>query len=456
MPSMGPRLLCFVGGAVLTGFFVSAALLATPFFGSGAFLWAMMFAAFLLATALGRSVGPLLAKVAGARNLDRAAARLAAVGGILAWLEIYFLPEICRLVLQYDDANWRLAPLAAMVLTTFLPGALITAIVSCEIECRISGTEGRPAANAHAALRLSGLMILGGVFGILILAKPLLRADEVAIYVFGYGTGAALALLSLVFLSNLGRALTALGLVALIGLSAAVPSEIQSQQFAVAMQKAWREQQVASLYYLRTKDDDQLTAEELAARTRAAAAHHKHGVIVTCEMLEALGEASVTGEGLCRTLDLMLSPKSKPFLMPMFKAVKSVRADGKGMLFFTIKREKGVEGAKFELPGEAPGEVVKFWFRDDFTIRMDHKGDVWKLEFGPVTVEPAGVLEFNDTKRTPLRILNVVAWVDASLLGIVIEDHPEQIAIKAVAQGDIGDVKTEDVISLAKERRQSK
>ena len=36
---MGPRLLCFVAGAALSAFFVHVGLLASPFFGSGAFLW---------------------------------------------------------------------------------------------------------------------------------------------------------------------------------------------------------------------------------------------------------------------------------------------------------------------------------------------------------------------------------------------------------------------------------
>lgn len=449
---MGPRLLCFAGGAALTAYFVNLGLLATPFFGSGAFLWATVFAAFLLSLACGHGVGDLLARIAGASNLDRAAPRLAVAGGLTAWISAYLLPEVCREVLNHN-ADWQLAPLLAMVGTSLIPGSLIAALVSSEVRARAAGSEDREPASAQAALRLTGLMSLGGVVGIFLCAKPLLRADEVDVFVFAYSVGAILAAVGAVLLSTIGRVVAAVGIGVLLVLSVQVPSEIQGQQFAVAMQKTWRENSVASVYYLRTVDTHQLSDAEIQERLRAAAAHQKHGVVLTCEMLDALGAVSVTGEGLCRSLELLLSPQSKPFILPMFQQIESVRADGKGLLYFQIKRKRGVEGAFFEIPGEKPGESVRFWFSDDFTIRMQKSPGVWKLEFGPVTTTPAGVLEFNDTKTTPMRILNVVAWVDASLLGIVIEDHPEQVAVKAVAQGDIGEVKVQDVIVMAKDRK---
>ncbi|MGE0710504.1 MAG: hypothetical protein AB7N76_18125 [Planctomycetota bacterium] len=447
---MGPRLLCFVGGAALTAYFVLLGLLATPFFGAGSFLWAMVFAAFLVALAAGQGLGTLLARAMGARNLEHAAPRLAVAGGLLAWASAYLLPEVCRAVLDRDP-SFQLAPLVAMVAVSLLPGALIAAIVPSEVRVRVAGSEGKEAATAQAALRLTGLMTLGGVAGILLCAKPLLHADQVDVYVFAYLTGGLLAALGLAFLGLVWRVGGALGIVAMVALCVAKPSELQEEAYAVAMKKSWRANQTASAYYLRTTDSDRLSAAELEAKAKAAAATEKHGVIVTLEMLDALGAVSVTGEGLCRTLDLMLSPGSKPFLMPIFRQLESVRSDGKGILFCQIKRKKGEEGAKFEVPGANPGEKVQFWFRDDFTIRMEHTKSTWKLEFGPITVTPAGVLEFHDTKSTPLRILNVVAWVDASLLGIVIEDQPTQVAIKAVAQGDIGDVKVKDVITLQKD-----
>jgi hypothetical protein len=39
------------------------------------------------------------------------------------------------------------------------------------------------------------------------------------------------------------------------------------------------------------------------------------------------------------------------------------------------------------------------------------------------------------------------------VLGIIIEDHPDQLVVKAVAQGDIGDVKTVEIRVIPKEKR---
>ena len=175
-------------------------------------------------------------------------------------------------------------------------------------------------------------------------------------------------------------------------------------------------------------------------------------MILTLEMLQRLGEVTVTGEGLRGTLELLLDPAGKPFVMPFFEQVESIRSDGKGMLYVTIKRTRGEEGQRFQVPGKAPGDQVEFWFKDDFTIHLIHTGNIWKLEFGPVEIEHAGIFEVNDTKRTPLRVLNVALWVDASLLGIVIEDHPDQLVLRAVAQGEIGDVQTVDVMAVTKEK----
>ena len=67
-----------------------------------------------------------------------------------------------------------------------------------------------------------------------------------------------------------------------------------------------------------------------------------------------------------------------------------------------------------------------------------------------LTAHARKLVELNDTHSTPVRLPNVKLWVDASLLGIVLEDHPDQVVIKAIAQGDIGDVTEVEVQALAK------
>jgi len=450
---MGPRLLCFAGGAALSAYFLHLGLLLTPFFGASAFLWACVLAAYLLCIAAGYGVGDILARFVGARNLEQAAPRLGAAGGVLAILSTYLAPEICRAILD-QNPGWNMAPIASLLACTLLPGTLIAAAVPSEVRARLEKSETK--ASDQSALRLTGLVALGGVVGVVISARALLALDEVDVWIRAYLVGGLFALLSTFFLGKIGRVFVPALLVvcgALIGLK---PSEIQSQQFAVALEDTWRQHQGGSAYYLRTADTDRLSAEELAKRAIQAAEREKPGVIMTCEMLEALGAVSVTGDGLCRSLDLLLQPESKPFLMPLFEQLDSVRSDGKGVFHCTIKRRRGVEGAPFKLPGEKPGEVVDFWFRDDFTIRMIKEGNVRKMEFGPVTTVRAGVFELNDTRQTPLRVQNVALWVDASLLGIVIEDHADQVVIKVVAQGEIGDVKTVDVMAMPKDRKGQK
>ena len=101
-----------------------------------------------------------------------------------------------------------------------------------------------------------------------------------------------------------------------------------------------------------------------------------------------------------------------------------------------------------------PGETVRFWFKEDFTIQLTHKANRWQLDFGPRTKVEAGLFEFNDTLMTPVRVLNVALWVDASVLGIIIDDMPDQVVVKAIGQGEIGDVKNVELYAIPKERTQ--
>lgn len=446
---MGPRLLCFAGGAGLTAFFVFLGLLATPFFGSGAFLWANVFAGFLLSLAAGHVLGDLLARLFGPRELKLAAPRLAVAGGAGAYLAAYYLPEVCRHILA-GDPDWTFAPAAAIVSIAIVPGALLAAIVPSELRVRLDDCDAQT--MAKSALRLLGLMIMGGVVGIILCAKPVLRADEVDVYLYAYITGALMILLGSAFMGLVGRVVSVALLGCCIALTAARPSEIQSEPFAVALESTWKQGRGGSTYYRRTAVDTLLTAEQLRLQTKATQeGKEKPGIILTCEMLMALGPVTVSGEGLRRTLDLLLQPQAKPFVMPFFDNLDAIRSDGRGLLYCTIKRQRGKQGVKFSLPGKEPGEKVELWYRDDFTIHLIRSGPIWKMEIGPLTTVHAGIFDLNDTKLTPVRLPNVKLWVDASLLGLIIEDTDEKLALRVVAQGEIGGVKTEEVLTTYKD-----
>jgi hypothetical protein len=181
-------------------------------------------------------------------------------------------------------------------------------------------------------------------------------------------------------------------------------------------------------------------------------------VILACELLMNLGDVTVQGPNLCKVLDLLLPPDAQPFIMPFFEQVDSIRSDGKGMLFVRIKRNRGEDGRHFHIPGDKPGDKVEFWFSDDFTIHItvDDARTKWTMEFGPVTTVKAGIFDLNDNKQTPLRVPNVALFgaIDACLLAIVLDDFPDQVVVKALAQANIGAPRTIEVKSIAKERRQ--
>jgi len=450
---MGPRLLCFVGGAALTAFYVHMGLLGTPFFGSGAFLWASVFACFMLSLALGTGLGDLLCRLAGLLDCRQAGPRLALLGGLGAWLAAWALPQACRAVLAMDP-SWELAPFASLGLVAVLPGALIAAILPAELRVRLQQAEG--ASMSRQALRLMGLIKLGGLAGIALCARPLLQPDQVDVYLSAYILGGLLALIGVAYQGTVGRGV-GLGLVGvMIGVSVVHPSEIQTERFAVALEETWKKDQGASGYYLSTTHRTLLSEEQLAKLMKDANAHEKPGVILTCEMLLALGEVTIQGEGLRRTMKLFLDEKGKTFLLPIFEPVESITSDGKGLLHFQIRKKRGQEGIKFELPTKEPGKTVSFWYRSDFTIKLTKTGSLWRMEFGPVTTEHAGVFELNDTKKTPVRLVNVALWIDASLLGIEIEDARDKVFIRAKAQGEVGPIQTKELATVDKERKVKK
>jgi hypothetical protein len=445
---MGPRLLCFVGGAALSAFYVLLALLAGPFFGSGAFLWANTFACFLLALALGHGLGDVFVSLAGDR-LNRVAPALAVAGGITAWLAAYLLPVACRWVLS-SDPQWTFAPAVSMAIISLIPGSLLAGILPCELRARLVDVE-EPRVGARLALRLMGLMTLGGVFGLILTAKAVLRADEVQVWLHAYAVGGAIALVGMAFLPNALRVGTGVLLVGMAALSAAAPSEAQSHSYGVALQTAWREDSGAGLYYRWTSGASKLSEEDL--RELAQPGANKPGIILTLELLERIGQTEIQGDGLRRTVDLLLSPGARPDILPFFEQFKTVRSDGRGMLYFEIKEQPGQEGATFEIPGAEAGDTVEFWFKHDITIKLIHnRPNTWKLEFGPRVREEAGFLEFNDTVITPVRVLNVALWVDASVLAIEVEDRPEQVVVRAIGQGDIGGETTVELYAIPKDR----
>ena len=91
----------------------------------------------------------------------------------LTILEIAVLPshevldehrKTARRAVLARDPEWDLAAAVSIVAVSLIPGTLIAAIVPCELRARLGECEGpRPA--ARIALRLMGIMTLGGIAG---------------------------------------------------------------------------------------------------------------------------------------------------------------------------------------------------------------------------------------------------------------------------------------------------
>jgi hypothetical protein len=458
---MRQQVLCFVAGASLSAFFIHVGMLATPFFGSGAFLWSNVLAALIGASVLGE----LVAFARWRQGAGAPLAPLAAIAGILGWLALYLVPLVCRTILDRDPA-WGYAPALAVGVIAVIPGAFLSAIVPTAL----AGSQKEPSPDqehststrlriqAHGpreALVLRGIGLAGALLGVALCARAVFRPESANVWLSGYVSAALTVVAALVYSGKTARVVGGIFLAGLVALSAARPSEVQTTEFAVALERAWRAGRGAGSYYLRTADeegdatlgDDALTAQ---AKKLKGAERETPGVILACEMLLSLGDVRVKGEGLRRSMDLVLSPEAKPFLLPFFDQIEEINSNGNGLLSVTLRRERGEEGRRFTIPGEKPGEVVNFLFKDDFTIHITRERSVWRLAFGPLTTRRAGIFDLNDTNETPLRVVNAVWVIDASVLGLIFEDYHDRLVVKAVAQGQIGDVKTVEVGTIRK------
>lgn len=462
---MRQQVLCFVAGASLSAFFIHVGMLATPFFGAGAFLWSNVLAALIFASVLGELVAFARWRQ-GASAAERQwspLAPLAAIAGILGWLALYLVPLVCRTILDRDPA-WTYAPALAVGVVAVIPGALLSAIVPTAL----AGSQKEPVDHdttstrlriqAHGpreALVLRGLGLSGALVGVALCAMAVFRPERADVWLSGYGSAAATAVAALVYSGKAARVVGGLFLAGLVALSAARPSEVQTTEFAVALERAWRAGRGAGSYYLRTADEEgaaTLGDDALASQAQKIKGSEREtpGVILACEMLLSLGDVRVKGEGLRRSMDIVLSPQAKPFLLPFFDQIEEINSNGNGLLSVTLRRERGEEGRRFTIPGEKPGEVVNFLFKDDFTIHITRERSVWRLAFGPLTTRRAGIFDLNDTNETPLRVVNAVWVIDASVLGLIFEDYHDRLVVKAVAQGQIGDVKTLEVGTIKK------
>lgn len=448
---MGQQVLCFVAGAALSSFFVHVGMLATPFFGGGAALWANVLGALVLSSVLGELVALVRIREDAAFGSLRAAARLASISGGMVWLALWGLPRVCRAVLD-QDPEWAWAPTLVVLVISVLPGTALATIAPAAL--RAGGARGD---DVREALVDRGLYLLGAMAGLGLAVWALYRPERAQAWLTAYATGGLTTAAGMVFCRAPGRIIGGVASALLVALCVTRPSEVQTVAFAVGLEDAWRAGRGAGAYYNKTAGED-ATLSEAALKDRAErlkGEREKPGVILACELLTSLGKVTVEGAGLRRSLDLLLPADAKPFLIPIFDQVDEVTSDGAGTLRIGIKRTRGEEGRRFKVPGEKPGDEVEFWFKDDFTIKITKERTIWRMAFGPLVTKRAGIFDLHDTNETPVRIEGValLGAIDACILGLIFEEYADRLAVKALAQGDIGDVKTVEVTTIKRQPR---
>jgi len=432
----------FLTGAALSASHLLVGLLLMPFFGQGPFLWANVFAAFILS--LGG--GLFLWKAIPPRWLtaERAPYAFAAAGGLLLSFVPLSIAPVARAVLDGNPDSWFSAVVTTILLLV-IPGLPLAAV----LPALLSGggrrrSQRRPEAKVAIAM-------LGASLGIAVCMPALLSAEVPAAPMLGL-LGAALAVLASFEIHMVLRfPVILLSLAAFTGCLVS-PGELGSVQYRSALARGF--QMRVGRYYLATAGRRVLRGTEIRRRyedfvgkLEKAPDKPAAAILLVVDTLRALGPVTTTGAGLQSTLSPLVPKAAARFLEPFFERVEELSSDGLGTINFVMK--PGMGALPITIPRRPrKGEMsYKLLVKGDFSIALIRRGRNTELRIGPHLIQRAGFLEVNETHETPLVIQDVALFVDAHLLGVSIENRPDCIAIRVKAQGSIGGVKN-DVVQV--------
>ena len=435
----------FLAGLALTGSHLLVGLLVTPFFGDGPFLWSQIMLSLVLSIAGGLLLG--LERLH--RGADKGLRRhnLFTAAGLIFGASPILLAPWVRTVLDANPTGWITLPLALGPLLS-LPGSMLVALV--------------PLALADPSLRRGRLgrhgvliaTLLGAASGIAFVA-PLLLWPEAS---------PQLALGGLGWLALAGATLEAdgkrrLALLFALALSCALalfcPGELQSLEYRNALHKSFKRR--VGRYYLATagrrvleRSDLKAHFEEILKEIETKEDRTAAAVLLTVEMLREMGPVQTTGAGLMDTLRPLLPEDARRFVFPLLEPYERVNSDGRGAIHFVVK--PGFRNRVLNVPwnARADEDVFKFVIRRDFTLLLRQRDRTTNIEVEPKVVERAGFFEVNETHTTPLEIQDVKYFVDASVLGIRVENERDRVKIFVKAQGSLGPVVDQKVAVITK------
>ena len=429
-----------MAGFALAGSHLLVGLFLTPFFGDGPFLWANIFASFLLSLLGGVVLDS--SHIQSFFKKEACAFFYLLIGSTWLAATPLILPQVTRTILDTDPDNLFAALLSSLFLIT-LPGVLLVGTLPATIRCRPTNQQ------LKGSQLLLTAFLAGNTLGVFIACPALLSEKYPALLLLG-----SMAWLPLFYAAwswnGWFRVLALSAGTALAATLLFAPGELASLEFRAALRRSFKLH--VGRYYLATagrrvlKDADirhefERITKSLEGKEDPAAA----AIIAMVRTLKGLGPVETTGDGLAGTLKQLLSESTLRYLLPFLESVNKIISDGKGRISFVLKPT--MRGQMITIPeGARPEEkVLKLLLKDDFSLAFTQQDQLTNIRVEPEVVEKAGFFEMNETHKTPLRIKDVALWVDAHLLGCTIDNSKTRIVIKVKAQGSVGAV-TEEVI----------
>lgn len=427
-----------VAGAVLASWVVVGGLLGTPFFNLGAGYWGNIVSALALALGIGFGLGHRIAPIAG--RSERAACRLAIVAGAAITGATWALPLLARAILDHDP-DWRWASTIFALGVIALPGALVASVVGATVRVSDSETRLRIEDGHVSAQRRFALAMVGGIAGVALARAIVLNSASERVYLFPYANGLLLMIAGAVGTGGAGRVLAGAIGAGLLGLILAKPSEIQRREFLVALTDATGDPG-AGYYYLTSELTDQDMIKDSKARKKLERERRNVDleipILLVMKTLKSLGAATISGDGLRRTLEIYLDQESMEPVLPFLRKIALIKSDGQGNFDIVIRPDPHVEGAKITISNDK-GEPQVLLVKRDITLKLTESvtstSNTDAIEIWPQEKHPGIV---NDTTETPVVCENVALFLDACLIGFVVENKTDQVVVKARAQAKIG------------------
>lgn len=440
--------LIVIAGLQISASHVLVGLLLTPFFGAGPYWWAHVI--FNLLLALGAAPLFALAPIPARFHSHRLALSYFLAGNLLLLGLPLCLAPLTRLILSWNPDS-ILAP--ALSLGLFLLPASV--FLGAAVPALAKG----PRSSARQSFSGRGLIYfwLGLLSGAVLAIPPLLFVNQVHAPLVLLGL-ACFGLMAFARELHGWRRWGAASLTALVSLiSLLAPNELDSLAYRSALEQGFRLR--LGEYYLATAGQRSLANSEILKaweQTLASMSGREDPVAAAVQAiartLANLGAVETSGDALIGTLRPLLSENARRYVIPFLEPFDTISSDGKGRLLLVLKPGFKRKVLYSPLAARADESVTTFVLENDLILDVSVAGAITEARFGPHEVMPRGFFELYESHRSPLRIMNVAAFVDAWVLSLTIEDGRKVVLLRARAQASVGPVVERELFAIPKHR----